>query len=769
GVGSIALNKAHYAPTDTVEVSLYDTDLNTNPGLVESVQVNIRSSAEPAGEVVTLTEVGADEGVFKGTISLTAVMPSPGLLSVYSNDVLNATYREESPKGLRWVRAVVDGILPTISNVAVIPSVTTATITWKTNEETDSRVSYGLTTSLGSSEYEFRKVKSHSILLTNLNPSTRYYFEVASADQAGNQAVDDNGGSKYSFITLTGISSVPGYGYVGWVREEEPTGNHFTDPEIIVGYSHYRHTTYLGAAQFQVSPIPDSAIITNATVQFFGGRWIYNQIEDNWNLTLLNSSSDAGWVNHSYGDIESAGADAVLYPELGNSDLVEGEWNYFYFLPSQYVLLREHFNRSRISFRLSGRTSADLPIRGLIFAWVSGYESGSSFASPFSPRITVTYTLTGDILGPQISSLNFSRENGAGDPLLVLSARASDLASGNSNITNVEYFLGLDPGLGKGLPMAPLDGSFDSPVENCTVRIDVSDWSPGLYIFNVRGRDEAGNWGLAESVEVYIAAPLPPTNVDAHLEGFSFEHVNISWTLSGDDGQGDDDVVHYSIYYGSSYERSAGSYQYLASVPKGTNYYLHSFAGNGDPNSYFYAVLANESYGNARRAPNQAAKYARNLTAGIHLLSNPLSAASNDLETVLQTVHYVRAWWFNPASSTKWVRADPTKPYGRSFSVANNIAFWVEVSSDSTYVVAGRVPNNVTIKLTPGWNLVPYPSFIPRVVADTLLGIEYTRIEEWDPTSPPYHLRQMSVWEYMFPGRGYWIYATESAVWEVSN
>ncbi|TET91036.1 MAG: Zn-dependent exopeptidase M28 [Methanomassiliicoccales archaeon] len=770
GVGAIAFDKTHYGTMDVVEIRLYDTDLNTNPGVAETVVVNVRSSAEPAGEQVTLTEVGPDEGVFKGSIPLTETIPVGGMLSVYESDLLNVTYWDDNPQGLRWTSAAVDGYPPLIKNVAVRPSVTTAEITWETNEEADSLANYGLTTALGDSEYDMWDVKSHSIFLSNLSPGTKYYFEVASTDRPGNQALDDNGGTKYSFMTLTGISSVPEYGYVGWVREEEATGNHFTDPEIIVGWSNFRHTTYKGAAQFRVSPIPDTAIITNASLQFYGGRWIYRDTDYNWNVTLLNASSDPDWVNHSFSDIEGAGVDAIIPSILENSDLVEGEWNYFYFQPSQYGLLRDHFNNSIISFRLNGPTSRDFWFEGLIFAWVSGYEAGSSFASPLSPRLTVTYTLTGDTTGPATINPQVSRENGAGDPVLVLSATTTDVSTGNSNITNVEYFVDSDPGYGNGVVMVPSDGSFDSPVEDSTIIIDVPSWTPGVYDFYLRGRDEAGNWGpTVEISNVSITPPLPPVDIDARLEGLSLEHVNVSWTLSGDDGQGDNDVDHYSIYYGNVYDRTAESYQYLSSAPAGLDHYLHSLAGNGDSNSYFYVVLANDTDGNARRASNHAAKFARSLSAGIHLLSNPLVVTDNGIESVLQTVAFDRVWRYDPAAPTQWVKVDLTKSYGGSFVASIEMAYWVEVTTNSIYAVAGRVPNSVTISLSTGWNLVSYPSFVDRVVADALLGIGFSRIEAYDPLAPPYHLTQLTDWDYMTAGYGYWIYATVDSTWRVEN
>jgi hypothetical protein len=488
-----------------------------------------------------------------------------------------------------------------------------------------------------------------------------------------------------------------------------------------------------------------------------------------WNVSLLNASSDAGWVNHAYGDIDSAGADLVMTPVLNDADLVAGEWDYFYFQPSEYALLRQHFSNSVISFRISGPTSATFFSLGLIFAWVSGYSSGSSFATPFSPRLTVTYSMTGDTVGPDTVNPQATRENGAGDPLLVISATTTDVGLGDSNITNVEYYVNTDPGLGNGFAMAPTDGWFDSSVEDSTMTLDVSSWTPGAYTFYMRGRDEAGNWGMPTQMDVYIIPPLPPSNVNAILEGASLENVDVTWTLSLDDGQGDDDIDHYAIFAGSTYDKSAESYVFLGTVPSGTDHFIHALAGDGNPNSYYYAVLANETFGNAKRADNQAGKFARSLTAGIHLLSNPLEVADYDVVSILQTVIYDRVWRYDPLAMNPWTKVDTTKPYGGSFVTTIDMAFWVEVDSACIYAVAGKVPDAVVVTLHAGWNLVGYPSLIPRDVADTLMGIGFSRIEGYDGMAIPYNLKRMSDWDYLYAGYGYWIFASMDTTWDLTN
>src|SRR2546425_13107946 len=62
-----------------------------------------------------------------------------------------------------------------------------ATISWTTNEASDSQVDYGLTTAYGSvSALNIGLVAAHSIALTGMAAGTTYHYRVRSRDAAGN-------------------------------------------------------------------------------------------------------------------------------------------------------------------------------------------------------------------------------------------------------------------------------------------------------------------------------------------------------------------------------------------------------------------------------------------------------------------------------------------------------------------------------------------------------------------------------------------------------
>jgi hypothetical protein len=111
-----------------------------------------------------------------------------GNLSAYSNVISTTTTASDTTP-------------PTISSVAS-GSITSsgATITWTTNEASDTQVEYGTTTSYGSSTtLNTVKVTSHSATLSGLSASTLYHYRVKSRDAAGNLATSGD----FTFTTAS--------------------------------------------------------------------------------------------------------------------------------------------------------------------------------------------------------------------------------------------------------------------------------------------------------------------------------------------------------------------------------------------------------------------------------------------------------------------------------------------------------------------------------------------------------------------------------------
>lgn len=106
---------------------------------------------------------------------------------------------------------------PPILSVISVGSITTtsAKITWTTNENANSAVDYGTTTSYGSSVSNTTAyVTTHSLSLSSLSSGTVYHYRVISYDPAGNAAIS----SDATFTTLSEYGGGGGGGGEGGVN-----------------------------------------------------------------------------------------------------------------------------------------------------------------------------------------------------------------------------------------------------------------------------------------------------------------------------------------------------------------------------------------------------------------------------------------------------------------------------------------------------------------------------------------------------------------------
>ena len=155
-------------------------------GAMDEIQIFNRDLTEE--EIYAIYNRGLDDGIHDVTVRAVA------------NQVSNSEVRdfiiegEQDPPVFEvdpWSCAIND---------------TGASILWTTDEPADSRVEYGTTSGIyNNAESSLSLTIDHKIDITDLSPSTTYYYIVITADELGNVAVSD----EYSFTTLTaGISGI---------------------------------------------------------------------------------------------------------------------------------------------------------------------------------------------------------------------------------------------------------------------------------------------------------------------------------------------------------------------------------------------------------------------------------------------------------------------------------------------------------------------------------------------------------------------------------
>jgi hypothetical protein len=105
------------------------------------------------------------------------------------------------------VTAAGDTTPPAITTVAnTTPTTDSVTITWDTDEGSDSLVKYGTVVgTYTAEEYDATITASHSIALTGLDADTTYYFVVNSTDASGNSAESE----EHNFTTSVMIATSP--------------------------------------------------------------------------------------------------------------------------------------------------------------------------------------------------------------------------------------------------------------------------------------------------------------------------------------------------------------------------------------------------------------------------------------------------------------------------------------------------------------------------------------------------------------------------------
>lgn len=123
---------------------------------------------------------------------------------------------------------------------------------------------------------------------------------------------------------------------------------------------------------------------------------------------------------------------------------------------------------------------------------------------------------------------NPTNVSGGTNTSFLLTANATDAASGNNVITAAEWYQNPAPAAGSGTPMAASDGTFNSSVEpiNATIDFVALGWTSGNHTVFVRSRDAAGSWSTPVSVVVNVVYP------NIFINGFDSGTLATRWGWS---------------------------------------------------------------------------------------------------------------------------------------------------------------------------------------------------------------------------------------------
>lgn len=153
-----------------------------------------------------------------------------------------------------------DATPPTITGIAVTSlSLNSASINWATDEPGTSYIDYGTTLGLGSSFGTATFTAAHSVTLDALTGDTQYYFRVRSADAAGNETIDTNGGAAYTFTTAAD-STAPAVSGVDDIIQMNSVRVVWTTNELADSQVEYGLTDAYGSS----TPLDDGIVLEHA-------------------------------------------------------------------------------------------------------------------------------------------------------------------------------------------------------------------------------------------------------------------------------------------------------------------------------------------------------------------------------------------------------------------------------------------------------------------------------------------------------------------------
>jgi len=345
-------------------------------------------------------------------------------------------------------------------------------------------------------------------------------------------------------------------------------------------------------------------------------------------------------------------------------------------------------------------------------------------------------------------------------------------------------------------PAGPWDmGAYiDSVTEGMSTYIDynVGEFDGINWWYVVRAEDI---WGNEEpntnAVPEIPVGDMPPTvTVDAPNGGEVYPAdslITVDWTAADDNPWGP--TPNCWIYYDD--DTNPGNGETLITDVRDAGAGTHAWDATGVPaGNYYIHIVVVDSIGQTAEDWSNGfitilpPVYNIDLTGfGVGdwvFVSYPIEATGDPL-TVFddanwgdgQTTWDIAQWYDNV--NKLWQTYSIYRPPAINDNVVfdNTMGVWLHLTANGgdqqLTVGTGSLPAiDVTINLFTGWNLVGYPSAIPRLGSATLPG-EADLMAIYDPAQPYLILDVLPTTTPMSEGNAYWVHVIADTVWTVSS
>jgi hypothetical protein len=375
--------------------------------------------------------------------------------------------------------------------------------------------------------------------------------------------------------------------------------------------------------------------------------------------------------------------------------------------------------------------------------------------------------------------VNFDVEFGVQHPLADATAHADDQVNGD-RVAHPEYFwdnITMDTFFADGQNFLRYVRGDAFNASNLSVNTSSGSLFLGLpmsgdWYFVLSNRDSLETKKVVNLTIRLIEDLRPgvPHISRGSFSGVSQEDVTLTWARSSDDGQGENDVLTYTVHRALDYHGPYSQVDSIAADGRPFYNWTDPGLGIGDLTDYFYYVVCHDNR-STMRSTETVGKVVQYMYAGANLLSIPVYAENPSVPAVLATVGFDRVRLYD-ASDT----ADPWKSYHEGKYINDLLAIqpldgiWVNALSEGDLTVIGLIQPFHSIDLEQGWNLVGYPSFTATyTVGDLKAELGAVRVEGFGPSSPPYFSRVLPDAYILKAGESYWIELPAPMTWNIDT